>query len=188
METGDSSNSIFMSFMNHSGTHVDAPRHMLSSGHPLNNYLPEDWIFTCPRVLDISVTPDAIIPAESVAHVSQDEEVDLVLLRTGFEQHRGTKTYWAQCPVLSMEACERIHSAYPEMQAIGLDLISVSSPNHSALGGEVHRFFFSRGIRIFEDMRMSDLSGADRLQQVIALPLMIKEGDGAPCTIMGILG
>ncbi|MFH1985461.1 MAG: hypothetical protein ABIL58_26795 [Pseudomonadota bacterium] len=43
------------------------------------------------------------------------------------------------------------------------------------------------GIRIFEDLSFAGLDVGAVLDQVVALPLRVVDGDGAPCTVIGFL-
>jgi arylformamidase len=56
MDKGDSCNASHLSFSNHLGTHVDAPRHFVVDGKSVDHYHPQDWMFNKPLIIDIPVT------------------------------------------------------------------------------------------------------------------------------------
>jgi len=45
-----------------------------------------------------------------------------------------------------------------------------------------------KGIRIIEDMHLLHLQPGDHIKRVIVLPLRVKTGDGAPCTVVAEKG
>jgi len=188
IDKGDSCNTSILSLPSHSGTHVDAPFHFLPDGKKISDFAPEDWVFQCPKVLNILTIPGKMIkPTDIQEEVSREENIDLVLLKTGFERHRKKPIYWQNGPGLSIALAEKLLELFPKMRAIGMDCISVSSISDRNQGRRVHRLFLQTGIRIFEDMTLSAIGVRDKLFQVIALPLRFLPGDGAPCSIVGYI-
>ena len=186
IDMGDSCNTSILSLPSHSGTHVDAPFHFLSNGKRISDFAPEEWIFQYPKVLHIPAIPDQMMrPTDIHEEVSKEENVDLLLLKTGFERHRLKSLYWQNGPGISIELAEHLIELFPKMRAIGMDCISVASLNDRNQGRRVHHLFLQTGSRIFEDMALSAIGVRDKLFQVIALPLRFLPGDGAPCSIIG---
>lgn len=184
---GDSCNMIRMTLSNHLGSHVDAPRHFLHDGCTIDAYNPSDWVFNAPRLIDLSpVEPGSVIdpPAIELAGGGSDARTDLLLIRTGFEKWRGKDVYWRDGPGFSPDLAGYLVSAFPGIRAIGFDSISLSSYRHRELGREAHRRFLGANLRIFEDLALSQVNGCDSLVSVAALPLRIKDADGAPCTVL----
>lgn len=186
IDKNDSCNTSILSLPSHSGTHVDAPFHFLPHGKRISDFAPEEWVFQCPKVLNIPTIPGQMIrPVDIKEEVSKEENIDLVLLRTGFERHRLKSLYWQNSPGISMELAEHLIELFPKMRAIGMDCISVSSLSDRNQGRRVHQLLLQTGLRIFEDMSLSAIGVRDKLFQVIALPLRFLPGDGAPCSIVG---
>lgn len=186
IDKGDSCNTSILNLPSHSGTHVDAPFHFLPDGKRISDYVPEDWVFQHPKVLNISAMPEQMIrPADIREDVSKEDNIDLLLLKTGFERHRMSPIYWQNGPGISIEVAEYLMKLFPKMRAIGMDCISVSSLSDGNQGRRVHHLFLQSGLRIFEDMALSAIGERDQLSQAIALPLRFIPGDGAPCSIIG---
>ena len=183
---GDSCNTSKFGFSSHTGTHVDVPRHFIQDGSTIDSYHPSEWMFNSPVLLDVPSKPGQLIGVDDLPCVDGNEkEVDLLLIRTGFEQFRSEDLYWENGCGLLPELAEYLCRQHPSLRAIGLDTISLTSYQNRALGRKAHYAFLSKNIRIFEDMSLKHIRGAFSLSKVIALPLLIAGGDGAPCTIVG---
>lgn len=186
IDRGDSSNSVVLKFSNHLGTHVDAPRHFIADGKSVDQYRPDEWIFSKVFVADVLVDDGGVVDvARLESELKNVSDVDLLLFRTGFESKRGSESYWAASPGFDPNLCGYLQSRFPLLSAIGMDTISISSMLHRDMGRSAHRVFLSAGIRIFEDMSLANASVGSELVRVIALPLLTENSDGAQCTIMG---
>lgn len=183
---GDSCNTSLLRISSHLGSHVDAPRHFIQTAPAIDSYDPSEWVFTSPLLLDVPSKPGQLIGADDLPDIDCNEkEVDLLLIRTGFEQFRREDLYWENGCGLLPELAEHLCSCYPSLRAIGLDTISLTSYQHRDLGRKAHYAFLSKNIRIFEDLALNHIKGPLSLIKVIALPLLIAGCDGAPCTILG---
>jgi arylformamidase len=186
MEKGDSCNASHLSFSNHLGTHVDAPCHFIADGKSIDKYDPQDWVFQNPVLLDVPVTAGEILGIghfESI--LPQGVDSDILLIRTGFEDFRGQKSYWELSPAFAPELANYFRKRLPSLVAIGLDTISISSLLHRDMGREAHRIFLGQGLRIFEDMSFKAIQQNTKLTTVIAAPLLIDNIEGSPCTVFG---
>mgnify|MGYP001202552690 CR=1 FL=1 len=183
---GDSSNSITFSMDNHLGTHVDVPYHFINDGLTINEYKPSDWVFNSPLIINKLLSPGVLLTPELMdKEISQCDEVDIILIKTGFEKYRGTEIYWENAPGYSSDLCELFLNKFKSLQAIGIDSISLSSLKHRQEGRKAHKKLLSNGIRIFEDLKLSQILPDKKLIKVIGLPLIIEGCDGGPCTILG---
>jgi kynurenine formamidase len=186
INAGDSCNTSFIKMPSHAGTHVDAPLHFLLKGKSVEEYEPKAWIFKHPQVVFFNVTPGQLIRTEDLPlNDKGNRKTDLLLLRSDFEKHRKSDTYWQDGPGLSSELAEYFLDSFPSLRAVGMDFISVSSLKHREAGRAAHRSFLEREILLFEDMSLKHLRLGDTIERVIALPLRFACGDGAPCTIVG---
>jgi kynurenine formamidase len=189
LEKGDSCNASRLAFSSHLGTHVDAPFHFVDSGKTVDEYSPSSWIFEKPLVIscvmnksELLRTSDLDIPPHVVT-----EETDLLLIKTGFGKNRANENYWKCNPGISFELAQSILEKFPGVHALGIDTISISSFKHREEGRKTHRLLLRSGIRIFEDVDLSQVNAGDNLRCVIALPLRFEKADGAPCSIIGML-
>jgi len=182
ISTGDSCNALAIELPAHFGSHVDTPLHFLADGKSLIDYSPGDWIFYNIRLLDYEAKPGELITLDFLTQSTPNKDVDLLLIRSGFERKRSEAIYWKSNPGMHPESAIHLQEAFPNICAIGFDFISLTSFEHRETGREAHRKYLSRDIRIFEDLTLQSLQAPP--QKVTALPLRINEGDGAPCTIL----
>jgi len=149
-------------------------------------YSPETWIFTSPRLAELNVKPGQLIgPSELSRELCGGEKIDLLLLKTGFEKKRQEEIYWKEGPGLTASLARHLKECFPDLRAVGVDFLSISSLMNREEGRSSHRSFLERGILIFEDLSLCCLNQGERLSMVIALPLRFTGGDGAPCSVMG---
>jgi len=186
IDKGDSCNTSILSLPSHSGTHVDAPFHFLHDGKRISDFEPEEWVFQYPKVLNMPAIPGQLIrPTDIQEEVSKEDNVDLVLLKTGFERKRQEEIYWKEGPGLSASLAGHLKECFPNLRAVGVDFLSISSLTNREEGRSSHRSFLELGILIFEDLSLCCLNQGERLSMVIALPLRFTGGDGAPCSVVG---
>jgi len=189
IKCGDSCNTVFLKFPNHIGSHVDAPSHFVEDGMSIEQYAPDDWIFTQPVLVDIGIGDGDVVSVEHMEEATRNAntDADIILVRTGAESYREQEKYWKSGPGFSPEIYSYLERRFASFTAIGMDAISISSLNHRELGREAHRVFLGAGIRIFEDLKLSSIDEPSKLFNVIALPLRYNLGDGAPVTMIASL-
>lgn len=190
IDTGDNCNQVELTFSNHLGSHVDAPKHFIDTGKTLDRYSPSEWVFNKPLVLDIHISPNEMITPEHINDLLEkykSRDPDLLLLRTGFFAKRQEDIYWNENPGISNDVALYLESRFPALKSIGMDTISLSSFQNREMGKISHHEFLSRGFRIFEDLALGNIPKNKTLQKVLALPLQFSNADGAPCTIIGWL-
>lgn len=177
---GDSCNMKKACLSFHAGTHVDAPLHFLDRGRSIAEIKPESWVFSRVRLARIIVKPDQLITSKDMPRLG---DCDLLLLKTGFEKHRGKKAYWRNSPGLSLELADFLRKRCPSLRAIGVDLISISGLSHREEGRKAHKSFLGNNILLIEDMKLSLLQSAPK--RILVSPVFFEKADGAPCTIWG---
>jgi len=189
---GASSNSAIVTLHDHTGTHIDFPRHFIADGKTLSDYRAEDFVFERPLVAEITTAAGGLVDTEQLKpFASELSRADLLLVKTGFYQYRGQDIYRTQNPGIHYEAIKFIRQNFQNIRALGTDSISISSYQHREDGRTAHREAlchddsYGRPLLLIESMDLSaELAG---LKKVVALPLYVKELDAAPCTIVGEL-
>lgn len=184
---GDSCNTIKLEFSNHLGSHVDAPQHFISTGMTIDEFIPGDWIFNKPLLIEIDVSDSELITEQHLQAVitKNVDDADLVLIKTGFEEFRREERFWKSAPGFSETIYDYLANKFASFNAIGMDTLSISSLSHRETGRKAHRVFLGAGIRIFEDLMLSNLNHKKKLHKVYAFPLRYEQGDGAPITMIG---
>ncbi len=191
MAQGDSCNTAQWSFPNHLGTHVDLPRHFVAAGQTLSDYGPEAWVFERIHLLDVSpATPGQTLGPSNLPVTAIPTGTELLLIKTGFEQHRGTPSYWQAGPVLRPELADALRQRCPGLRAIGFDTISLSSWTDRDTGREAHKTFLDheQAILPVEDMALSAVGPETVFHRVVVCPLRVVNADGAPVTVLAEVG
>lgn len=188
MKNGSIANESHISTTTHIGTHIDLPFHFHKEGQTIEKYEASFWIFNRPALINID-SKNEIIKDELINKIEQlslDKNIDLLLIRTGIEEYRGTKKFWAENPGFSSEVYHYLIQKFPKLRAFGFDSISLTSYKHPLVGREAHQAFLNpeHPLLIIEDMHLNTLSEDEKISQVIIAPIRIAQCDGMPCTII----
>jgi len=177
-----------LSFGSHTGTHVDAPSHVLSNGISVDK-LKLESLMGMALILDYSslegsITADILKKAFQCEGVS--EEISILLLKTKKYSHKqkGSEDISYQNKDYSGE---KIGSTYLDESAaswivekkfktIGIDSFSIDSFHSKIL--PAHRILLSGNVNIVECLELS-LVGVG-IYFFLCLPLKIEDCDGAP--------
>ena len=177
ISNGDTSNNLKLTFPNHIGTHIDFPYHFNSNGKKCNNYIPNFWIFNKVGLL-ISEVENIDLNLNNI-----NENIEILLLKTGFENHRGKEKYWKEQPVILSKYANIFKNKFPKLRAFGFDIISLTSKLDREEGKRAHiEFLINNDIIIIEDMHLMNL--INEPNKLIVAPLLINDADGTPCTII----
>ncbi len=186
LEKGDTCNSSCWCLPNHLGTHIDFPGHFVETGKTSDDYFADHWFFCTPIILDISsIEPDFIIKPEDLDLDAVDDNVDILIIKTGFSRRREDEVYWKRNPGFASCLATSLRARFPFLRVLGFDSISLSSYSHREVGREAHKAFLDNphSILLLEDMDLSMVNSSSKLNQVILAPLRVEEAGGAPCTI-----
>lgn len=171
-----------ITFGSHTGTHMDAPAHMIAGGMTLDAY-PIGHFIGSAIALDLTayVGPTielvALLPHRSVIVGS-----DFLLLNTGWHRHWGEDRYFDDYPVLSVDAA--LWLAGLGLRGIGVDTASVDGGSTTEYAN--HHAFLSRDMVIVENLtNLVALPNAGFT--FAAFPLRIDQADGSPVRAVGIL-
>jgi len=171
-----------ITLFSHTGTHLDAPSHILSRG-PSVDLLPVDHFAGAASVLDFSsysgrtIDVDDLMPYRYLIQNS-----NFVLIHTGWSRHWGLTAYNTGYPVLSGNAADWICQF--GLKGLGVDAISVDPPQTPGL--PVHRRLLEQQIIVIENLtRLQDLPQSGFT--FLALPLRIQDGDGSPVRAIAMI-
>ncbi len=186
INNGDSSNTTdFRLTNNHIGTHIDVPRHFYKNGSTLTDFSPEDWLFSKVSLIDIPCETGRLIEISDIEELNINTDVDLLLIRTGFENFRYANKYWNAYPGIAESTCEYLRTHFIKLRAVGFDFISLTSPLFKKEGKKAHLSLLNeqdgRPIFIVEDMKLAHLKSTP--EEVVISPLLLKNGNGGPVTV-----
>ena len=174
---GDTSNNLRICLPTHIGTHIDFPYHFKEYGKKSSDYLPSFWLFNKIGFLNCSIEE---VPNQ-VENLPND--IELLILKTGFGAKRNSDEYWASQPVIPASFAGIFRQKFPRLRVFGFDLISLTSKLDRAEGKRAHLdFLIANEILVLEDMKLDALETAP--DKIIISPLQLMEADGAPCTVI----
>ena len=177
IERGDTSNNLKFIFPAHVGTHIDFPRHFSVDGKVCNEYPAAFWMFS--KVGFIECQTDEV--EEHLGALPTD--IEMLILKTGFGNKRGTTEYWSSQPVIPASLADILKKKIPALRVFGFDLISLTSKLDRAEGKKAHiQFLLQNDILVLEDMDLSNLFSTPN--SVIIAPLQIEGADGVPCNVI----
>jgi len=161
--------------MSHMGTHMDAPAHMLSDGKYLNEYDISKFIGNA-YAIDVSNNKNNEISKSIIKEkLEKIEDIDYLLLYTGFCKYFFDEKYFKNFPILSNEATEYI--AKKVKKGIGIDAISVDQIDSKAFNN--HNILLKNDLVIVENLKcFKDLCG--QIFKLYVFPLKYVDADGAP--------
>jgi kynurenine formamidase len=175
--TRNGSRETQITMTSHTGTHMDAPSHILREGCSLE-VLPASQFCGRAIVLDVSgLPPKSIITADYLRESDADLlTADFVLFYTGWEKKWGSDAYYDdEFPVPDEEACKYLVSC--GLKGVGTDALSVDTlQGHQFLA---HHTLLGGGLVILESLCLHKIIGRHDVM-LFALPLKFKNADGAP--------
>ena len=193
------SNSFSMS--EHGGTHLDAPVHF-AQGHQSVDEIPLQRFFGPAVVVDVTkqsessadyrVSVEDLTRAESGGAFTSET---IVLLRTGFSRRWPDAAKYLGTAERGADAVPKLHfpGLHPDaakwlvakgVRAVGIDTASIDYGQSTLF--ESHRILYAADLPAFEN-----LTGLERLPVrgafIVALPMKIADGTGAPLRAVAIL-
>lgn len=191
LSRGDCSNTFSISFYNHTGTHMDAPRHFYNDGKAITDFRFSEFVYENPIVVNIpKQDSELIMKSDLLKYFDVIKEADLLLIRTGFTKFRSSEPlrYASKSPGFTGETAVYLKKSFPNLRAIGIDFISAAAPEHLETGLEFHRIILDphrvEGCKfIIEDMDLTQVTSS--LRWVVVVPFLVQGIDSAPCTVFG---
>lgn len=181
----------------HSGTHLDAPLHFARTGHSVDQ-LPLASLIGPARVIDVRAACErerdyAVSVDDLTAHEAAEGRIapgSAVLILTGWSKHwhdpalylGGETTDTLHFPGLDLEAARLL--ADRRVGLVGIDTASLD-PGPSRLFG-AHRVLAEAQVPGLENLRGLEALPA-RGATLIALPMNIAGGSGAPARVLALL-
>lgn len=172
---------------NHIGTHIDVPRHFCMEGKKTTDYPIGDYVFDICHLVDMPKQEACLLRPVDFEGIEIPQDIELLLIRTGYEKLRSDSAYWNNNPGLSPELADYLRERFPNLRCLGFDFISVTSWQHRAEGKLAHKAFLapedgSREIWCIEDMSLTKANG--ELGRVVISPILVEDGNGACVTVI----
>lgn len=154
----------------HTGTHLDAPFHVNSSGTRLSDIDLQLLVGPC-QVVELDV--GEAVTARDLRVVHWDHARRLLLKTRNSNLWDGT--FHRDFAYLTEDAA-RLIASHDTVRLIGIDYLSVDSSDSVTL--DVHHILLDRGIYVLEGLNLYGITPGQ--YELIFLPLSLETGDGAP--------
>lgn len=152
----------------HTGTHMDAPAHIIKDAKTL-----DDLSF------DYFIGKAFVLAIEEQGQLEEYKEiletVDFVIVKTGWEKYWGDGKYFSNYPILAVDTVKELIRY--GIKGLGFDCISVDAVGDTNLTR--HQMILNKEMVIIENLcNLDEIS--QKVFELIALPLNIESADGAP--------
>lgn len=168
-------------FVNHVGTHVDAPAHLIANGATLDE-IPVGRMVTDAVILDTGGQSPGPVSLDYVAqHLERLEAGDIVLFRSGNDRNWGADAYWHGWCYPDEDATK----ALIERDVAGVGFDGPSADPIESASYDLHRLWLGAGAIILENLcGLSALP--DRCRLVVA-PMKVRGSNGGPARVLALL-
>ena len=182
----DGWNAKTLHLYSHSGTHMDAPIHFNVNEQTIdiinvNRFMGKAWL------VDLSnVASSHLITVSDLGSVENTlKEGDSLLLKTGWNAFFGTPKFRDELPRISKELA--LWCGEKKVNMLGVEPPSVADVNNIKEVTEIHQILMKNDIIIIEGLvNLEKIKSS--VVTLIALPLKVKKGDGAPARVIAIEG
>lgn len=171
-----------ITMFSHTGTHMDAPYHMLPNGLPLDKFPVQQFIGHA-AVLDLTTINTCTISLDYIKQFyDQIVSAEYLLINTGWSRFWDNEKYFNNFPVLSVAAASWL--AEFNLKGIGIDTISFDDINDYKFS--VHHIFLTKGMVLIENL--TNLAAIPDQPFIFScLPLKINNADGSPVRAVALV-
>ncbi len=159
----------------HTGTHMDAPAHMIADGKtldqlPIDQFMGSACVYRHPAATADVITVEHLRPWHELLR-----KVEFLLICTGWDRNWGTPEYFTGFPVLSAQAAKWLCEF--NLKGVGLDTLSADRLDSRDF--EVHMHLLHHNVVIIENLRNLQRV-PDQPVLFSCLPIPLADADGAP--------
>lgn len=180
----DGWNASTIKLYSHAGTHMDAPLHFGVNKQTIDAYQPAQLMGKA-WVVPIAIQKaQYLIEIEDLGEITQQFKAgDSLIFRTGWSQHLGQAKYRDELPRISEPLAH--WCVENQVKMLGVEPPSVADVNNLTEVTKIHQILLGGNIIIIEGLcQLDQLSKTEVL--LIALPLKIQGGDGAPTRVIAL--
>lgn len=165
-----SNSSVYESMLTmelHTGTHIDAPLHIIENGATIDGYDVKNFVQKC-KVLDFTKEEKEI--TKEVLQQKKIQKGDFILLKT-----RNSFVDEFDFEFVYLEKSGAAYLKEQKIIGVGTDALGIerSQPDH-----ETHKILLNAGVIIIEGLRLKDVEEGEYM--LYAPPLKIKGVEASP--------
>ena len=174
ISNGDTSNIKRININSHTGTHIDSPYHIISNGSTIDD-ITIDILIGKVQVIEIL---DPVLISKNEVESKLNLEIKRVLFKTVNSQYINKNEFNKHYVYFDKELVDYL--IIHEIRLVGIDYLSVDSYfNTNKIN---HKLLLINNVVIIECINLFNISPG--IYQMIALPLKIEKGDGAPARVI----
>jgi kynurenine formamidase len=157
----------------HTGTHMDAPAHIIQGAKtldlfPVEKFIGKGHVIDCTKISSIELN-------FLLLNEAKIKNADFILFYTGWQTKWNTPQYFDPFPTLTVDAVKWLLNF--NLKALGFDAISVDAMNDESLPN--HHLLLAKEILIIENLTNLDRLVAKEFE-LYCIPLKIGNADGSP--------
>ncbi|WP_183256431.1 cyclase family protein [Anoxybacteroides tepidamans] len=155
----------------HTGTHIDAPLHMVKNGETFETISLEKLVGSC-KVVDVTNVNDKITKDDLIHFDIQENDFILFKTKNSFDNAFNFEFIYVAEDAAAYLAEKRI-------RGVGIDALGVerNQPGHPT-----HKTLFGSGIIVIEGLRLKDVPAGE--YWMVAAPLKLVGTDAAPARVL----
>lgn len=162
-----------LTMFSHTGTHIDAPAHMIEGGSSLSDFSVEKFVG---NGLVIPLESNNLINLNYLkSFENQIKEASFILFYSAWDNLWGEKEYFHGFPSLTIDAAKYLVGF--DLKGIGIDTISIDDINNENF--DIHHIILKKDLIIIENLKNLKYLINKKFELHIA-PLNIKGLDGSP--------
>ncbi len=162
-----------ITMFSHTGTHIDAPAHMLEKGKTLDKFGTDKFIGKG-FLLDCRGKPEIDINLIK-EHEKNIRKADFLIINTGWSSYWGMDKYFSGFPVLTQKAAKLVADC--SLKGFGFDAISADPVSTESY--EIHKILMAREMILIENLCNLDSIKHEKFV-FSCFPLNIQDADGSP--------
>lgn len=166
----------------HTGTHIDAPAHLIKDSktlnmYPINHFYGKAFLINLEHLENQNIDIKDLKPYQDTIG-----QVDFLLIHTGWSRYWGTDKYFSGFHVLSIEAAEWLSQF--KLKGVGFDTISADKADSKNF--PVHKTLLKNDTIIIENLTNFDKLPC-KLFSFSCFPLKFEDADGSPVRAVAFL-
>jgi arylformamidase len=155
----------------HTGTHIDAPRHMVVDGDTFETISMDDLVGQC-KVFDLTQVEDGISKKDLERFEIQKNDFVFFKTKNSFED-----TFNFDFIYLAQDGAEYLSEI--GVRGVGIDTLGIE---RSQEGHPTHKTLFAKKIIIIEGLRLKEINQGEYF--MVAAPLKLEGTDGSPARVL----
>lgn len=180
----DGWNASTLHLYSHVGTHMDAPMHFEINNQtidkiPVQRLVSEAWVVNLTHI-----APSSLLTVEDMESIADKiQEGQSLILHTGWSKKLYTDAYRNKLPRISKELANWMGDK--GIGLLGVEPPSVADVNNIDEVTEIHTILMKNDIIILEGLANLHKISEEKIT-LIALPLKVENGDGAPARVLAM--